>query len=101
MTIFEKKFFLSDQRSKVKFYASPTQTPAYDSVYPRFFGSFRTTLASSGGYVSQLKISYKIPCRGLDQLALTCYKVNSSQSRDRSNNPAILKIDLLPTVFNG
>ena len=58
-TIFEKKskiFFLGDQRSKAKFYPSPTQTPEYDSVYPRFSDSFRTTLASSGGFVSQLEI---------------------------------------------
>ena len=69
MTIFEKNskiFFLGDQRPKVKFYPSPTQTPEYDSVYPRFSDSFRTTLARSGGFVSQLEISYGIPCQGLD-----------------------------------
>ena len=63
-----KKFFLSDQRSNVKFYPSPTQILAYDSVHPRFSDSFRTTLASSGGFISQLEISYGIPCQGLDHV---------------------------------
>ena len=53
MTIFEKIFFLSNLRSKVKISSSPYENPAYDSVYPRFFDSFRTTLASSVGFFSQ------------------------------------------------
>ena len=58
MAIFEKKFFLSYQRSKFNFYPSPMKTPAYGNVYPRFSDSYRTSLASSAGFVSQLENSY-------------------------------------------
>ena len=57
MTIFEN-FFLSYRRSKVNFYPFPMKTPAYDNVYLRFFNSYRTSLASSAGFVSQLENSY-------------------------------------------
>ena len=55
MTKLKKNFFLSYQRSKVNFYPSPMKTPAYDIVYPRFSDSYRTSLASSVVFVSQLK----------------------------------------------
>ena len=38
---------------------------------------------------------------GNSRLVLTCYKVNSSQSRDGSKNPATFKKDLFSIVFNG
>ena len=34
------------------------------------------------------------------RLVFTCYKVNSSHSKDGFNSPSLLKKDLFPTVFN-
>ena len=49
---------MSNQKSEVKISLSPYENPRYNTVYPIFFDSFRTILARSVGFVSQLEISY-------------------------------------------
>ena len=59
MTIFEIFFFFEGPEVKGQtFTPPPTKTPAYGNVYPRLSDSYRTSLASSRGFVSQLENSY-------------------------------------------
>ena len=62
MTIFEKKFFLSYQWSKVNFYPFPIK-PQHMTMSTQDFLTRMEPLASSAGFVSQLKNSYRIIAR--------------------------------------